>query len=445
MAVVRSRRDWFLRSTALVGGLMLLLPLLVADGTAWGQAAEETDPVCAQDGDPAPFTDRDEIAAVHLANVDCVSALDIVTGFVDGTYRPAGDVRRDQLATFLFRTLQHAGADLPAADPDRFPDVPVGSAHDEAIHRLKAAGVTRGAAGGEEFLPATRIRRDQLVSFLARGVELAAPGTFELDQQRATRFDDVPATSVHSGNVEHTAELGIVAGFDAETFGPAVATRRDQLATFMIRLLQVLRADEEAEPEPTLTLVRDQPFAVHGNAVTATATLELDGEPIEGVDVSFAVDGAGATPTSTIATTDEHGEATLTFTSSQTEVVTVTATASAEGRNLSDQVQVSFGAGAGDGDVFTLTVDPGPVPEESVVTATATLTTEAGAPISGRAVTFTTSGAPTSHISADTHTVDGEAQLEFLVTGAGTVTVRAQAILDPDHDLAIRSATVQVQ
>ncbi|MEX2621411.1 MAG: Ig-like domain-containing protein [Egibacteraceae bacterium] len=444
MAVVRSRRDWSLRSTALIGGLMLLLPLLVPDGTAWGQAAEDPDPVCPEDGDPAPFTDRGEIAAVHLANVDCVSALEIVTGFVDGTYRPAGDVRRDQLATFLFRTLQHAGADLPAADPDRFPDVPVGSAHDEAIHRLKAAGVTRGAAGGEEFSPATRIRRDQLVSFLARGVELAAPGTLELDQQRATRFDDVPATSVHSGNVEQTAELGIVAGFDAETFGPAAATRRDQLATFMIRLLEVLRAHEEPEPVPTLTLVRDQPFAVHGNAVNATATLELDGEPVEGVDVNFAIDGEGATPTSTIAVTDAQGEATLVFTSSETEVVTVTATATAGGQNLSAQVQVSFGTGTG-GDVFTLTVDPGPVPEESVVTATATLTTEGGAPISGRAVTFTTSGAPTHHLSADSQTVDGEAQLEFLVTGAGTVTVRAQAILNPHHDLAIRSATVQVQ
>lgn len=440
--MVRSRRARLLRNTALMGAVILLLPLLVPDARAWGNDAD--DPVCPQDGGPALFTDRDEIAGVHLDTVDCVSALGIVTGFVDGTYRPAGDVRRDQLATFLFRTLQQAGADLPAADPDRFPDVPVGSAHDEAIHRLKAAGVTQGAAGGAEFSPATRIRRDQLVSFLARGVELAAPGTLELDQQVPNRFADVPATSVHSGNVEQSAELGIVAGFDAQTFGPAAATRRDQLATFMIRLLRLLAADEP-EAEATLTLVRDRSFAVHGNAVTATATLELDGEPIEGIDVSFAVDGAGATPTSTIATTDEHGEATLTFTSSETEVVTVTATATAEGRNLSDQVQVSFGAGSGDGDVFTLTVDPGPVPEESVVTATATLTTEAGAPISGRAVTFTTSGAPTSHISADTHTVDGEAQLEFLVTGAGTVTVRAQAILNPHHNLAIRSATVQVQ
>lgn len=432
-----------LRVLAVLGAVALVVLLLPAPTPAWGHE-EHADAACPDE--PATFTDRDEIAAVHLPNVDCVSAHGIVAGFEDGTYRPAAGVRRDQLATFLFRTLQQAGADLPAADTERFSDVAAGSAHDEAIHRLKAAGVAQGAGGGAAFGPSTLIRRDQLVSFLARGIDHAYPGTVALDEQRATRFADVPAGNVHSGNVEQTADLGIVQGFGPDTFGPSAGTRRDQLATFMVRLLELLAGlggDEPGTPEPTLTVALSQSFAAPDVEVTATATLEHDGEAVEGVDVSFAASGAAPDPSSGSAMTGPDGAATFAFSSTETGLVTVTATATHAGASLSGQAQVVYSTGSPE-DQFTLVVEPATVEVGDTVTATATITTSSGAPVSGRAVEFTTDGAATSPDAGGDTTAAGQATFTFTATEAGAVTVTARALLNPHHAIVPRTATVEV-
>lgn len=439
-AVVAGSRRGLLRTIAALAAAGLLLPVLAA-GALGEAAAQEPEPVCPRPVAPAPFSDREAIADVHLDTVDCASELGIVRGFDDGTYRPGWAVRRDQTAALLVRTLEQAGAQLPAPAGERFTDVPAGSAHDEAIHRLKAAGIARGAGGGERFAPGTRIRRDQLVSMVVRGLELAAPGTIALDQRRATRFTDVAATDVHSGNVEQAAELGLVEGLDAQTFAPAAATRRDQLATVVVRALQGLPAD----PVVTLTLDAERSFALVGDDVALTATLERDGDPVAGEEVSFAVDGHAPAPASGAATTTAAGQAAFAFTSTETEVVTATATATVDGEPATATVQVAFGMGSEE-EAFTLTVDPGPVEELSEVTAVATITTADGAPLDGRPVTFTTTGAPASQISADSTTrADGNAHFTFVVTGAGTVSVHAQAFLNPHHDLVTRTATVEVR
>ncbi|MEX2620149.1 MAG: fibronectin type III domain-containing protein, partial [Egibacteraceae bacterium] len=78
---------------------------------------EDTDPdptptpgagPCPEDVAPAPFTDRDAIPSTHRGNVDCASSLAVVTGFSDDTYRPTLSVRRDQMASFIARSLDAA-------------------------------------------------------------------------------------------------------------------------------------------------------------------------------------------------------------------------------------------------------------------------------------------------------------------------------------------------
>ena len=39
--------------------------------------------------------------SIHAAQIDCIAAFGITLGVGDGAYDPAGDVRRDQMATFL--------------------------------------------------------------------------------------------------------------------------------------------------------------------------------------------------------------------------------------------------------------------------------------------------------------------------------------------------------
>lgn len=424
-----------LRWIALVGVAALLASLLPAGATARAHDAGE----CAQ----ATFADRDDIAAVHVGNVDCVAERGIVAGFEDGTFRPAAGVRRDQLATFLFRTLVLGGVDLPAPDTARFADVAQGSAHDEAIHRLKAAGIAQGAGGGEGFGPATLIRRDQLVSFLARGIEFAVPGTIHLDERRPTRFGDVPAGNVHSGNIEQIADLGIVQGVAEQAFGPSAGSRRDQLATFMVRLFDRLAGDAPAPAEATLALTLSRSFAGPDEEVVATATVEEDGAPVAGVAVGFTATGAAPAPASGTETTGAGGEAAWTFTSAETGLVTVTATATHAGATLSRQAQVVFSTGPSE-DQFAVTVEPATVEVGDTVTATATLTTASGAPVSGRPVDFTTSGASADPSSGSVALAAGEASFTFTATSAGTITVTARALLNPHHEIVARTATVTV-
>jgi hypothetical protein len=52
------------------------------------------------------FSDDD--GNVHEANIDALTEVGIVQGFADGTYRPASQVKRDQMASFVMRAYDYA-------------------------------------------------------------------------------------------------------------------------------------------------------------------------------------------------------------------------------------------------------------------------------------------------------------------------------------------------
>ncbi|MEX2620716.1 MAG: hypothetical protein WD250_10915, partial [Egibacteraceae bacterium] len=102
-------------------------------------------PASAQDSEcaPAPFTDRELIPEVHRGNVDCAWNHDIAGGLADGSYQPAGLVRRDQMAAFIVRTLRAAGlaGRFPQPSEQAFTDLD-GNVHAADIGVLTAIEVT---------------------------------------------------------------------------------------------------------------------------------------------------------------------------------------------------------------------------------------------------------------------------------------------------------------
>lgn len=195
----------------------------------------------------ADFADRDEIPEAHRVNVDCAAWRDIVTGFEDGTYGPALDVRRDQMATFIAGMLQAAEVDLPEPRDGRFDDVDPGNVHDDAIHRLAAAEIVLGGPEGlddNEYGPALEIRRDQMASFLLRAVEFATGDDLGSQTQA---FDDVPAGNAHFANVNGAAEANYARGFGDNTYRPGLDVRRDQMASFVVRVFEDLFEDAAGE------------------------------------------------------------------------------------------------------------------------------------------------------------------------------------------------------
>lgn len=247
----------------LISGLaVVLLAVTVAASASVGAAQElEQAEGCPVDNQPAPFTDREDIPAAHRANVDCAYNTGLARGLADGSYGAALGVRRDQVAAFLTRTLDAAGVDLPAAGDQGFTDID-GNIHAPDINRLAAAGIVLGSAP-DRFSPQALVRRDQIASFLLRAAAYAQDGDLADLQSQEDRFDDVAAGNVHRPNINGAADLGLVGGRTATTYDPASNTRRDQMASLLVRTLSFLGGPaDEAVLLPT-----------HGSDETPSALL----------------------------------------------------------------------------------------------------------------------------------------------------------------------------
>jgi spore germination protein YaaH len=134
------------------------------------------------------------------------------------------DVHRPELWDELTRNFGY----LP------FTDVR-GSIFLEDIRWLTEAGITVGCGGGR-FCPGAAVTREQMASFLARGLGLPAPV--------ADHFTD-DAGSPHEADINRVAEAGIAVGCGAWAYCPGLAVTRAQMASFLARALGLPAATQD--------------------------------------------------------------------------------------------------------------------------------------------------------------------------------------------------------
>ena len=177
---------------------------------------------------PHRFADVD-YRSPHARAITELAEAGIVQGRPDGTYAPAEGVTRAQLASFLGRA-----ADVePATGDTDFPDVPAGHTHAGYIQALADAGIIAGYDDGT-FRPSQVVRRDQAAALIARWLELEPVTT--------DRFTDI-AGNVHRGHINALADAEVAYGTgDGSTYAPARTLRRDQIASFLHRGVQVADA-----------------------------------------------------------------------------------------------------------------------------------------------------------------------------------------------------------
>ena len=191
----------------------------------------------------APFADRDEIVEAHRLNVDCAFALGVVegTGGEPNEYEPLEPTRRDQMASMIVRALEAAGYTVPAAGDQGFGDI-AGNVHEDAINRLAGIGVTNGTSD-TTYGPDQQVQRDQMASFVVRAAEWAYGSSLEAEE--GPYFADVTPTNVHAENIDTAFEIiGLAEGTTEATFDPDGDTRRDQMATFLVRLVDMVLVTE---------------------------------------------------------------------------------------------------------------------------------------------------------------------------------------------------------
>jgi hypothetical protein len=119
------------------------------------------------------------------------------------------------------------GLGLPAASGDYFADDSA-SAHQEDINRVAEAGITVGCRP-DRYCPKATVTRDQMASFLKRA--LALPPTDE------DYFED-DEFSTHEGDINRMAAAGVTGGCDATRFCPSAPVTRGQMAAFLHRGLE---------------------------------------------------------------------------------------------------------------------------------------------------------------------------------------------------------------
>lgn len=187
----------------------------------FGQVGLVEDPVPPHNG---RFVDDD--GNVHEENIEKIADADITLGCTPDSlyYCPADPVTRAQMASFLARAF-----DLPPAVSDHFPD-DNGNIHEDNINRLYESDITKGFPDGT-YRPGDYVTREQMASFIARAMGLA--------QVPGNRFLDVEG--VHEPNINAIANADITLGCtpDGLYYCPHDNVRRDQMASFLARALDL--------------------------------------------------------------------------------------------------------------------------------------------------------------------------------------------------------------
>lgn len=190
-------------------------------------------------------------------------------------------------------------------------------------------------------------------------------------------------------------------------------------------------------PSKAFIVSAENATIVHRGKTNINATVLTNGQPDQNVQVTFTVSGSGGVLSSSAATTNENGVATVVFTGNNTSAsdITVTITAStSDGRTGSTTVIVS--SGATPTPIPTITPTPTPVvsitlkavptsldcnPAGNTSTLTATVLS-GGAPLQNVSVTFSPVSSSGGSLSSSSGTTDvsGEASVVFTVSSCPT-------------------------
>lgn len=152
----------------------------------------------------------------------------ISVGYGDGTFRPAADVSRAEIAAMIVRAL----GETVSASGGTFGDVADGAWYEGFVNRLAELGVVSGRTDGT-FDPDGEVTRAELAAMLVRALG-ESPST------SLTGFSDVPADAWYAGFVARLAELGITVGYGDGTFHPDAPITRAEVAAMLVRAFDLL-------------------------------------------------------------------------------------------------------------------------------------------------------------------------------------------------------------
>jgi murein DD-endopeptidase MepM/ murein hydrolase activator NlpD len=140
-----------------------------------------------------------------------------------------------------------------------FLDVPSSSVHAADIAELAQRRITAGCDTGR-FCPGQPVTRQQMASFLVRALDLPAADGHD--------FVDVAPTNVHARDIAALAAADITAGCADDAFCPQDPVTREQMASFLVRALDLPEGDGH-------DFVDVAPTNVHAQDIAALAAAAI--------------------------------------------------------------------------------------------------------------------------------------------------------------------------
>ncbi|MDM5249299.1 S-layer homology domain-containing protein [Lysinibacillus sp. G4S2] len=148
----------------------------------------------------------------------------IISGYPDGTFKPANLITRSQAAKILAGILK---LDTVHVKNPNFKDIKPGDENYGAIAALANAGIISGSNG--YFYPTKNITRGQMSKMIVKGFHLPITNGVDIP------FNDVKAGSEYEPYIKTLFANSITKGTTPTTFGPQSNVKRSQLASFVVR------------------------------------------------------------------------------------------------------------------------------------------------------------------------------------------------------------------
>ena len=207
------------------------LSLLVLSTALPSTATVPTDRAsCPPDIPRADFIDVYPLSP-HAFDIDCLAWRSVVDG--EGSFGPAEPLTRWEMAVWLDRALRWV-QDRYGSAPSPFTDT-AGLSVAESIGAIGQMDVTRGVGDGL-FDPYGAVPRWQMALFLTRTFE-AAGNVLPVAVDQG--FVDIGGVTAEARTaIDQLALLGVTRGTGPSTFSPDQPVTREQMASFVARLLE---------------------------------------------------------------------------------------------------------------------------------------------------------------------------------------------------------------
>ena len=185
---------------------------------------------------PVPFEDvapmRWSAPAVYQ-----LAEAGVLGGYGDGSFRPTNQVTRAEFAKMLTMVLPNDKT-VPTT-PRSFPDVKESAWYAQYVKTLAGRGIVNGFEDGT-FRPNAQITRQDMATMIGRMVELY--GLNLPEKASPVSFKDAGAIATYAASaVSQMQRVGIINGFEDQTFRPKEHASREQTAQMIYNLLQAMQ------------------------------------------------------------------------------------------------------------------------------------------------------------------------------------------------------------